>query len=305
MTNNDKHKSPMKNRRIYYSSLIVICIFIVYLGIKSYAEKTVQRNLEKEIKKINQFADIQYDDLNVDILHQRIRLTDVVIIPRFWKEEIRIDESVFYGFENEDGIPSNIHFNLEGIHLNLTHPKDVVKTYIDSLGLQNAKADLECELSYDKKNRVLNVKQIKLGAGGIGKAEMSLRLKNIDSDAISALPQNIILLLITLSGISIESAEIKYQDETLMDKVMTVAARQKSQKVDDYYQSLVRLLEQESKNENNPEVKEAIKGIQNFFKKKDKISIKLVPDRPVSFGKLYWIREPKHLIDLLGIKIAA
>ncbi len=295
----------MKKKSIGYGALVIIGIFILYFGVKFYTEKTVQRNIDNEIQKITQFADVQYDDLQVDILGSSIRLKDVVITPRFWKEEIRIDEGVFYDLKNEDGIPSKIRFNLEGIHLNITRPNDFLKPYIDSMGLANVKADLECALSYDKKDRILNVKQIKLDAGGVGKVELSLRLKNIDPDTIGSLPQNIVLLLITLSGVSIESAEIKYQDETLMDKVITVAAGQKSQQADDYYQSLVQRLEQAFKNETDPDVKKAIKGIQDFMKKKDKVSIVLAPKRPVPFGKLYWIRDLKRLVDLLGIKVAA
>ena len=113
------------------------------------------------------------------------------------------------------------------------------------------------------------------------------------------------MLLITLSGVSIESAEITYQDETLMDRVITVAARQKSQPADDYYQSLVQRLEQAIENESDPDVKKAIIGVQDFMKKKDRISIMLAPKSPVPFGRLYWIRDLKPLIDLLGIKVTA
>ncbi len=295
----------MKKKSICYGALIIAGLFIVYLGVKFYTEKTVQRNIDNEIQKITQFADVRYDDLQMDILDQSIRLKDVVITPRFWKEEIHIDKGVFYDLKNEDGIPSNIRFNLEGIYLNIARSNNLLKTYIESMGLENVKADLECAVSYDKKDRVLSVQQIKLGADGVGKAELSLRLKNIDPDTIGSLPHNIVLLLITLSGISIESAEIKYQDETLMDKVITVAARQKSQQADDYYQSLVQRLELAFENETDPDVKKAIKGIQDFMKKKDKVSIMLAPKRPVPFGKLYWIRDLKRLVDLLGIKVAA
>ncbi|HIJ56345.1 MAG TPA: hypothetical protein HPQ03_09490 [Deltaproteobacteria bacterium] len=295
----------MKKKSICYGALIIIGIFILYFGVKIYTEKTVQRNIDNEIRKITQFADVKYDDLQVDILGPSIRLKDVVITPKFWKEEIRIDEGVFYDLKNEDGIPSNIRFNLEGIHFKITRPNSFLKPYIDSMGLENVKADLECAVSYDKKDRILNVKQIKLGAGGVGKAQLSLRLKNFDPETIGSLPQNIVLLLITLSGVSIESAEIKYQDETLMDKIITVAARQKSQQADDYYQSIVQRLEQAFENETDPDVKTAIKGILDFMKKKDKVSIMVAPKRPVPIGKLYWIRDLKRLVDLLGIKIAA
>ena len=295
----------MKKKSICYGALVIAGIFILYFGVKFYTEKTVQRNIDNEIQKIAQFADVQYDDLQVDILGPSISLKDVVIKPRFWKEEIRIDEGVFYDLENEDGIPSNIRFNLKGIYLNIARPDNFLKTYIESMGLENVKAELECAVSYDQKDRTLNVKQIKIGAGGVGKAELSLSLKNIDPETIGSLPQNIVLLLITLSGVSIESAEIKYQDETLMDKVITVAARQKSQQADDYYQSLVQRLEQALNNETDPDVKKAIKGIQDFMKKKDRISIMLAPKKPVPFGKLYWIRDLKPLVDLLGIKVAA
>ena len=295
----------MKKKSICYGAVVIIGIFILYFGIKIYTEKTVKRNIDDEIQKITQFADVQYNDLQVDILSSSIRLKDVIVTPRFWKQEIHIDEGVFYDLENEDGIPSNIRFNLKGIYLNTARSNNFLKTYIESMGLENVKADLECAVSYDKKDRILNVKQLKLGAGGVGKAELRLRLENIAPETIGSLPQNIVLLLITLSGVSIESAEIKYQDETLMDKVITAAARQESQQADDYYQSLVQRLGVAFKNETDPNVKKAIKGIQDFMKKKDKISIVLAPKRPVPFGKLYWVRNLKRLVDLLEIKVAA
>ena len=168
----------MKRKSIVYSALLVIGIFIVYLGVKLYTEKTVQTNIDHEIQKMNQFADVQYGDVKVDIFRSGIRIKDVVVVPRLWKEEIRIDEGVFYGSKNEHGKPFHIHFRLEGIHLNLAHPNDVLKNYFESLGLRNTKADLECELAYDENHRILNLKEIRLGAGGIGTAEMSLRLNN-------------------------------------------------------------------------------------------------------------------------------
>ena len=301
----ETYRTHMKKKRIFYGALALAGIFILYIGVKFYMEKTIERNIDNEIQKIKQFAGVQYDDLQVNIFDPSIRLRGVVITPRYWKEEIRIDEGVFYDLKNQEGLPSTIRFNLKGIYLNVARPDNFLKPYIESMGLENAKADLACAVSYDKEHRLLNVKQIKIGAGGVGKAELRLRLKNIDPETIDSLPQNIVMLLITLSGISIESAEITYQDETLMDRVITVAARQKSQPADDYYQSLVQRLEQAIENESDPDVKKAIIGVQDFMKKKDRISIMLAPKSPVPFGRLYWIRDLKPLIDLLGIKVTA
>jgi hypothetical protein len=107
----------MKKKSIIYGAFLVIGIFIVYLGIKLYTERTARKYIDNEIQKMNQFADVRYGDVNVDIFRSGIRIKDVVIIPRLWKEEIRIDEGVFYGSKNEHGKPFHIHFRLEGIHL--------------------------------------------------------------------------------------------------------------------------------------------------------------------------------------------
>ena len=126
----------MKKKHLYFSALFVAGVVIVYLVFTFYAEKTVQRNIDAEIQNIRQIADVRYDDFKLDIIDSRIRFENIIITPRFWNEEIRIDKGIFYQPKTEDNIPSNIRFNLEGIYLNTARSGTFLKSYIESMGFE-------------------------------------------------------------------------------------------------------------------------------------------------------------------------
>ena len=291
----------------YKKTIILAAVFLVllgtYLGTKFFIEKSAEEEINGEIEKISSIAEIRYENLRVGIFKPSIHLQGIHLTPRLWNEKIIINDLVFYKPKGQKGIPEDIHFKLDGIHLDPTHTGGYIRQYINDMRFPEFEAHLECAFSYDTENLILDIKRLKIGAGNLGEAELSLRLENLNLSNIQTLPKNIVFILTTISGASIASAEIKYKDDSLLNRIYELGARESKQPVDAYIKRITRPIERRIQRETDTQTKTILRAFRNFLISPGKINIFIKPKRPVSILSLYWAREPKKLVKLLGVNV--
>jgi hypothetical protein len=180
---------------------------------------------------------------------------------------------------------------------------DSIHHYIDEMGYQKIAAQIECSVTYLKQHQELNVTHLQITAENIGHVVLALRVKNIDLNTVQSLPNNILVTLAMMSGVSIVGGEITYKDNSLVEKIYQTEAVRSGQSVQKYTATLTKQLDKKIKEETNSRLQTILRSFRNFLKTPDQITITAAPKQPISVLKLYWIKDLKKIIELLEITV--
>ena len=293
----------LKQKKIVIGVTLVLLLVGTYIGIQYYVDRSATNEINRELDKISTFAEIRYEDLNVDLFKRQIRLEKIRLSPTFFDDKIIIDDLTLYQRKTESETAENIHVQINGIRIDPTHPGGFLKPLIRDAGYEDLRIDLECSGSYDAEKQILEITHLKMGAERVAVAELKLRLENINLDQIQTVPNNLLVLLTMISGISIAGAELNYKDDSLMNRIYESEARRKGQTVETYVQTLTGRINDMLQGETDPQTRHILKTLHGFLLAPDTINILIKPKRPVSVFSLYWVRKPSRLLKILGVEV--
>jgi len=292
--------------RNHKKTLIIIVILVLvgtYIGIQYYVDRSAKNQVDREIERISAFADIRYEDVDVDLFARRIRFQTVRLSPKFIDDRLIIDELILYQPGKKSEATESIHVRLNGIRVDPAQQDGVLKPFIRDLGYEDVRVSLECNGSYDRKSRILELTQLQVGARQIAEAALRLRLENIDLEQLESLPNNAIVLLTMLSGVSIASGEFTYKDGSLLKKIVESEARRTEQSVDTYVQMLSDRIGQVFQNRSDPATRKVLETLHGFLLTPDSLTVRVQPERPVSVLSLIWVRKPDKILKMLGVEV--
>jgi len=291
----------MKPKKAIFGVIIFLVLSIVgYFGLKLYVEHRVKQSLDEEIKHLSSLVDIEYGKLRVDMFRQRLHVSDVDLSSRYWKDPIKIDEVVASGKRDKDNGYSDVQFDIADIQL---LPGGPLGVYVKKMGYPEIRANVECGYAYDRKNRTLTLKRLKVKAPNMGEAELRFHLQNIDLAAASAVPTNILVLLAKLSNIKIAEAEIYYHDDSLMQKIYETAAAMLHQPVEAFRNDMTDRIDRLIVEYKDTPLKESLTAIRKFAASPRSIKIMIKPQKPLPLNRLYFIRQSEQLVELLGVQV--
>ena len=293
----------LKHKKRVIGAALVLLMGGTYIGIQYYVDRSATNEINRELDKISTFAEIQYENLNVDLFKNRIRLENIRLSPKFFDDKIIIDDVTLHQRDTESETAENIHVQINGIRIDPTHPGGFLKPLIRDAGYEDIGIDLECSGSYDAEKQILEIIHLKARADGLAEAELRLRLENINLDQIQTVPNNLLVLITMVSGVSIAGAELNYKDDSLLNKIYESEARRKGQTVETYVQTLTGRIKDMLQDETDPQTRHILKTLDGFLLAPDTINILIKPKRPVSVFSLYWVRKPSRLLKILGVEV--
>ena len=295
----------MRNPNKTILGIAVILVLVgTYIGIRSYVDRSVKRQVDREIERVSSFAHIRYEAVDVDFWEKKIRFTGVFLSPRLLNDHIRMDELIVYPPEEKSDAIESIRFSLKGIRVDPAQTDGLLSPWIKSLGYEDIRADVACHGTYDSARRILEVKQFHAGAGPMAEMTLRLTLENIDLDQMASASENAILLLTTLSSVSIAAAELTYKDGSLVGKIVESEARRLGQSTETYINGMSERIERVFENRSDPHIRNMLDTLFGFLRAPDAITIRMQPERPVPVLALFWARKPDRILKMLGVEIS-
>ena len=293
----------LKQKKIVIGVALVFLLVGTYIGVQYYVDRSATDAINRELDKISAFVEIRYEGLNVDLFEKRIRLENILLSPKFFDDKIIIDDLTLHQLDTESETAENIHVQIKGIRIDPTHPGGFLKPVIRDAGYEDIRIDLECSGSYDAEKQILEITHLKAVAERVAEAALRLRLENINLNQIQTAPNNLLVLLTMMSGVSIAGAELNYKDGSLLKKIYKSEARRKGQTVEAYVQTLTGRIKDMLRDETDPQTRHILNSLHDFLLAPDTINILIKPKRPVSVFSLYWARKPSRLIKILGVEV--
>ena len=286
------------NKKQITGICIAAVLIAIYLGTKMYASNVAEEKINETIAKASSFADIDYKKVSVDLLGMDVRISDILISPVNAEEKIKIDEIIIHDIDGESDIPAFLSISCNGIELNIKDLGENAKE-LKALGYNDKiMINLNADYAYDKEKKELNIKKTGIGADGAGEMSVSFRLGNINLDM-----KEIALLFFTFPQAILHEAKIKYEDDSLAERLMTLEAQNEQTNLKDFKNALIQKLEKEIENETDDFIKKALSEIKNFIEDPEELSISASPSKPYSLGRILRDDDPKKLIKLLNIQI--
>ena len=277
---------------------IAVLLATVYFGAKMYAANVAEAKVNEAIAKAGKFADIDYDDVAVDLLGMNVRVSNVLVSPADQKEKIKIGEIVIYDIDDKSEVPTRMAIACNGIELNTKDLGEKAEGLIKLGYNDKILVNFSSEYNYDKEKKELDIKKISLGADDAGELIISFSLGNIDINEkdISALP-------FMAPEFLFKNANIKYVDDSLTNRIIKVSAEEKQTEIIEFKDAIIQNIEKEIASEQDEFTKKALGEIANFFKKPHALSISASPEKPQPIGRIMRVDDPKEVIKLLNVEI--
>lgn len=277
---------------------IAAVLIAIYFGVRMYASNVAEGKVNEAIAKAADFADIDYKKVSVDMLGMDVVISDILVSPANAKKKIKIDEIIIHDIDNKSDIPAFLSMSCNGIELNIKDLGEAAKE-LKELGYNDKMMiNLTADYTYDKGKKELDIKKIGIGADAAGKISVGFRLGNINLK-----PEEIAILLFTFPQVIFHEAKIKYEDNSLVERLMKLGAQKEQTSVENFKKSLMQKLEKEIEKEKDDFTKKALNEINKFLENPEEFSISASPSEPQTLGRIMRVDDPKDVIKLLNIQI--
>lgn len=274
------------------------------VGAKYYTSSVADEKIQAALKNSSQFADVKYDDVSVALLGGDVYIEDIVITqPNGKKAEI--DEIVLHDFDDKNDIPEYLELSVNDIRLDVT-PENfgASAAALKNLGYEEVEVSVNIAYTYDKASKEFELKQLKLNADDMGEATLQLTLEDVHLD-------NPMMVMMGMQKLKLKSGKLTFKDDSLLERNLKMAAKQKGKDVDEIVDEGVAILERDiaaAEKRGDDFSADAMEEVIAFLRDPDEISITASPEHPVSIDTMMRLgmqQDPSHLIKQLNLRVEA
>lgn len=279
--------------------LAILIIVAALIGTKTfYIDAKAEKKVEARLQKIEGFANIEYDNVSVDLLSWKPRMKHVKISRSGSNAVTEIESVVISNFDDDHDIPLFMDISFEGVKMevNETNFGQQAKE-LKHLGYKEIQAKMHVNYHYDPEKKKFDLKQFRFGADDAGHFQAKFHLSDIDLN-----PDTIVFLFMTYPKIRINNAEFSYDDDSLLPRLQKFMAEEEGKSVDEVIEEMTAGLDREIEKEEDAFNKKALKALKKFVKKPNEIKITISPKEPVSLEKLMSV-PPAKVPETLNMKI--
>ncbi len=287
----------LKNKLIVGIGSAVVLVS-TFIGVKIYASNIAEEKLDMAIENIADHAAVDYGSINVNLLKLDVNISDVVISSISSKAKIKIDEIIIHDIDQTSDIPLFMNTSLIGVDLSESDIIDNEKIINKLVKKDNASLNISIDYIYDEEDQVIDLNKLTFSADNVGEIDVSFQLGNIDFN-----PEKNIPVFFLLPKIILHNVTIAYRDESLVEVLQALAANDQNKSVAVIKAESMNKIEHLIRRTEDDFTKNALKEIKNFINNPESLTISATPTTPLALGKLFRVREPKDLINLLHVKI--
>jgi hypothetical protein len=285
--------------RIAIAGFIVALVVVLAAG-KYYMNRASEKKVKELSSRLEPYMKLTYGKLSTSLLTKKICLSDVSVVPAGQPDEIKVSSIVVQGFDFKNKVPSFLHIKLNGIRPDWQKQKDAeYQKVIKELGYDDLKEDFEIDYRYNPVSKEFIFSRLSMNIDKAGRYELGFRLKNVDVDFNA--PEK---ALMSFTAIEIVRAELRYEDDSLVPKLLKYFAQKENRSVDDFVKEKSEMFDQMISAQGGDKFsKEAAAAVKKFLKNPKKISISISPEKPVAVSQLMGTKDPQEAMKLLNLKV--
>lgn len=287
------------NKTVLTAAGVVGGAIALFAGADFFANKAAAKEVDKAIAGVSQFVDIDYRKVDASLLGGGTKVKGITIAPAGSGEQYSVDELVVYDYEKTEGdVPSEIDMAVKGMSLNLAEMGEQGES-LKKFGYGNElSVNFATQYEYAEDEQAIRLKKFEVGADDVGDLDMSIHISNVSLD-----PAAIANMPFSLFGMTFHEAEIKYDDDSLVERMFETAAAAEGKSVDDLKKEAIADLEADLASGEEGLDRELVDEMKNFINNPKKFSITFSPDQPVTFSQFMETGgDSKAIVELLNVR---
>ncbi|MGD8367869.1 MAG: hypothetical protein PVG78_09515 [Desulfobacterales bacterium] len=251
-------------------------------------------------------ASIDVGGVHTDLFGGGIQLEQLTVRLASGKEPIRIASAEILDADRRHPVPRWMHVALHGIELHpAIHLPEVSALIPSGVAPEPLIVNLEAVYRYRADSRQLDLQRLFLGSEKLGEISIAGRFDNLDLERTMKGPVQFAEMIGAVTGARIRDAAFTYQDHDLVRETIRRRAQRRGMPPERYARLLVKMLRLRGEGEPKGLLDRTLAPLAEFLSDPDTLRISVHPPQPVPFGWLLWVRDPKRLIELLGLRIEA
>jgi hypothetical protein len=137
----------------------------------------------------------------------------------------------------------------------------------------------------------------------MGNLEVVIGLNNLDLGLLGSVSSNPLSLIAMAPAVAISQISIKYQDESVVRRLIQLGARQAGQSEEQFVAGIVDQINLEKQKQKRPETRNGLTAIQAFIKKPGELDAAISPLEPVPLMRFVMMGDADEMANLLNISI--
>lgn len=275
-----------------------------YLGLTYYIENDARSRIRQWANQTDMISALSYQSMDVGFFSKTVQVNHVSLKIKDTDSPVDVDRLVLHSFDIKSEIPSFMHVEIQGIHINRSNSfMGRVAPVLNQLGYVDIEADVEYAYRYDPIKKDLEVQQIRVHASDMGQLEVAARLNNLDLAVFKSVPNNPLSLIALVPAVAISQIALNYQDLSFIRRLIQLGARQSGQSEAQFVSDIIQRLNQEIQHQERPAARDRLLAVQNFIKNPGIIDVAISPLEPVPLMRFVMGENIEQIVDLLNISI--
>ncbi|MCB1189265.1 MAG: hypothetical protein H7A23_03675 [Leptospiraceae bacterium] len=262
----------------------IFLFFIILLGgAKFYVDRLTQEKIDSKLTELHLSDTIKYESVSVNLLTQKISLSNITLVSSKQKDELKIDEVIFYDYDKEGEFPKFFHVSINGFQLELNKKSSMIPSLVYGLkeyGYDRIVLDIEIDYLLAVKENELRLKTLKINEDQLFTIDSKFTLGNVIAQPEILRSNPLWFLEVTL-----KSADLDIKNNGLLDNIYKRSAQKQNLTLEQYTGFIVYRLQKSIEAEADPKLKQAMTEFDKFIKNKKEIKLKTHFKKPFSIGK--------------------
>ncbi len=250
---------------------------------------------------------LDYKKLSVGLIDSSLDMKDIRIELTDYGEPLTIDRLHLQVNDPAQRIPPEATARIKGIHLSTQHPlMEPFRTDLEAMGYKEINGLITISYSYDKTKKHLNLNNVTIEAEKMGSVTLELSLTNLDLEQLigdKSLP-DISAILVSMPMTGLANGSVTYSDNSFFNRISQIST-QPSEAASERRQQLKNWLNKNLNTEKNERVRRIQAVLSEFIDDPKAITLAFQPPNPVPFLRLFWIKKPVDLFDLLNVTVSS
>ena len=283
-----------------------------FIGARYYASSVADEKIQAALNDMPGMENVEYNDVSVDLPGGDVHIHGVEIAPPGGGKETLIEEIVIHDFDEDNDIPHYLNLSANGVNIEVTTANfGAASTELKKMGYETIKASFDLSYEYSGDSKALELTNLALRIENMGEASLGISLENIDLETVDL--ENPATLMSVTQALKVKYAQIKFDNDSLIEKLLAMDAKNRGMDVDDLVDQVEADIEEQiktAKNEGDEFSVSVLAAMLDFVKDPDSISITIKPEKPISFETLTILameseNDPTYLVKALNLRVEA
>jgi len=269
----------------------------LYAGISIYTTKVAEAKLNEFIAEVDDEVVIEYDRVSVNPFGADVTVKDITVAPIYTPADtVNIDQIIVRQFDRKSDFPTFVDASVQGIKVGGSQSSaPFVSPVLQKAGyVEPLSFDLDTKYKYNESSHEVTLEKFRIGAEEFGYVDITFKVGNYYPDN----PSN--------EALTLHAAEINYQDNSFVEKLLESMAAESNQNVEQFKAQLTAGLAENAQffiSSDNPTAMAALEEAMAFINNPKGFTISANPQNPLLVSELTSASDPQTWMMMLNLEI--